>query len=102
MKTKPALIIVIFFTLFLSSCQNKNQSKDVKSRLIIMADMGNEPDEMQQILHLIMYNNEFDLEALIAVTGKWLRPDYEGENSKSVDILYGVPMGSGMGYNAGV
>lgn len=84
MKTKSALIIVIFFTLFLSSCQNKNQSKDVKSRLVIMADMGNEPDEMQQIMHLLMYNNEFDLEGLIAVTGKWLRPDFEGEPYRQV------------------
>ena len=49
-----------------------------------MADMGNEPDEMQQIMHLLMYNNEFDLEGLIAVTGKWLRPDFEGEPYRKV------------------
>lgn len=51
---------------------------DFKFRLIVLADMGNEPDEVQQITHLIMYNNELDLEGLIAVTGIWLRPDFDG------------------------
>ncbi len=45
-----------------------------RNRLIILADMGNEPDEMQQMIHMITCSNEFDLEGLIAVTGKYLRP----------------------------
>lgn len=48
-----------------------------KHRLLILADMGNEPDEVQQMLHMLMYNNEFDLEGLIAVTGKYLNPKSE-------------------------
>lgn len=46
-----------------------------KARLIVMADMGHDPDEEQQIIHLLMYSNEFDLEGLIAVTGRYFRPD---------------------------
>jgi hypothetical protein len=49
-----------------------------KYRLIVLADMGNEPDEMQQMTHLLMYNNMIDIEGLIAVTGIWLRPDFDG------------------------
>jgi hypothetical protein len=45
-----------------------------RQRLVILADMGNEPDEEQQMVHMLMYANEFDLEGLIAVTGKYLRP----------------------------
>ena len=37
--------------------------------------MGNEPDEEQQMMHMLMYSNEFDLEGLIAVTGKFLNPN---------------------------
>lgn len=37
--------------------------------------MGNEPDEMQQMIHMIACSNEFEIEGLIAVTGKYLRPD---------------------------
>ena len=43
-----------------------------KTRLIIMADMGNEPDEEQQMTHMLMYSNMFDLEGLIACSGKYL------------------------------
>jgi len=45
----------------------------VRHRLIILADMGNEPDEMQQMAHMLVYANELDLEGLVAVTGKYLR-----------------------------
>ena len=44
-----------------------------KSRLIVMADMGNEPDEEQQMAHLLVCSNEFDVEGLIAVN---LGPHY--------------------------
>ncbi|MEO6245980.1 MAG: nucleoside hydrolase-like domain-containing protein [Opitutaceae bacterium] len=46
-----------------------------RPRLIVLADMGNEPDEEQQILHLLMCSNELELEGLLAVTGKHLRPE---------------------------
>ncbi len=49
--------------------------KTDNQRLIILADMGNEPDEEQQMAHMLMCSNEFDLEGLIAVTGKYLRPE---------------------------
>ncbi|MEM1305672.1 MAG: nucleoside hydrolase-like domain-containing protein, partial [Planctomycetota bacterium] len=47
-------------------------------RLIVLADMGNEADEEQQIVHLLVNSNEFELEGLIAVTGKYLN-----ENAKN-------------------
>lgn len=46
-----------------------------RHRLVILADMGNENDEEQQMAHMLINSNEFDLEALIAVTGTWLRPE---------------------------
>ena len=50
-------------------------SQALASRLIILADMGNEPDEVQQMAHMIMCSNEFELEGLIAVSGIYLRPE---------------------------
>lgn len=46
-----------------------------RARLIVLADMGNEPDEEQQMLHLLICANELDVEGLIAVTGKYLCPE---------------------------
>lgn len=54
-----------------------------RTRLIICADMGNEPDEMQQMAHMLACSNEFDLEGLIAVTGKFLRPNHHQGEYKS-------------------
>lgn len=48
-------------------------------RVIVLADMGNEPDEEQQMVHLLMYANELEIEGLIAVTGKFLRKDPQPE-----------------------
>lgn len=68
MKQVVVLITVLFFAIALNANEDKH-------RLVILADMGNEPDEEQQIFHLLMYANEFDIEGLIAVTGKFLNPN---------------------------
>jgi len=60
-----------------------DQQAGAKCRLIILADMGNEPDEEQQMVHMIMCSNTFDPEGLLAVTGKYLRPE-SGEPYKRV------------------
>jgi len=57
--------------------QTTSQSviKSDRARLIILADMGNEPDEEQQMIHMLVCSSEFDLEGLLAVSGKFLRPE---------------------------
>ena len=64
------LVLIVAFPISASSHSNEYE----KNRLIILADMGNEPDEMQQMIHMITCSNEFDIEGLIAVTGKYIRP----------------------------
>ena len=64
----------LFLTFCILTLQMHSFSQE-KTRLVILADMGNEPDEEQQMMHMLLYANEFDLEGLIAVTGKFLRPE---------------------------
>ncbi|MFY0653676.1 MAG: DUF1593 domain-containing protein [Cyclobacteriaceae bacterium] len=68
----------IILTLCVFGCVSTPKQKidpfEGKQRLVVLADMGNEPDEMQQMIHMITCSNEFDIEGLIAVTGKYLRP----------------------------
>lgn len=78
MKNKWWIVLV----LFLACC---GYTSAQKHRLVILADMGNEPDEEQQMMHMLMYANEFDLEGLIAVTGKFLRPKPPNMNA---DVLH--------------
>ncbi len=71
-----AVLVFMILSVILSAAESMDDSeKSCKSRLVILADMGNEPDEEQQMVHMLMCSNEFDLEGLIAVTGKYLRPE---------------------------
>ena len=65
--------MIFLLIVALTSSVNAQSVTPIRHRLIILADMGNEPDEEQQMVHMLMYSNEFDLEGLIAVTGYHLR-----------------------------
>jgi len=67
LHSQRMLLLILFYSV--SMCFYAQ-----KTRLIILADMDNEADEMQQMVHMTMCNNEFELVGLIAVTGKFLRP----------------------------
>ncbi len=68
-----------------SVCVSRLSAADaVRSRVVILADMGNEPDEVQQMAHMLVNCNEFDLEGLIAVTGKYLRPESRQEYRRTL------------------
>lgn len=63
------LLLIAVFSLLVAV----GRAEPHNHRLVVLADMGNEPDEEQQIVHLLMYANEIDIEGLVAVTGKYLR-----------------------------
>ena len=46
-----------------------------KPRLIVLTDIGNEPDDQMSLVRLLLYSNELDIEGLIATTSTWLK-DY--------------------------
>jgi hypothetical protein len=39
-----------------------------KTRLLVLTDIGNEPDDSQSMVRLLVYANEFDIEGLVATT----------------------------------
>lgn len=64
--------------------------KEEKSRLIILTDMENEPDDSQTMVRLLMYANEVDIEGLIAVTSCHL-PELVFPESIAVRVqAYGI------------
>jgi len=50
-----------------------------RPRLLVLTDIGNEPDDQMSLVRLLVYANEFDLEGIVATTSTWqrdtLRPD---------------------------
>lgn len=80
MKTTPTCITLAFLiTASLTGptlqSAEKTRIELPKARLIVLADMGNEPDEEQQMMHMLMCHNAFDLEGLIAVSGIHIHPE---------------------------
>ncbi len=69
------LLLIAILALISDKAFSQIEDNVPKGRLLILADMGNEPDEEQQMMHMLLCSNEFDLEGLIAVTGKFLRPE---------------------------
>ncbi|MEO6245698.1 MAG: DUF1593 domain-containing protein, partial [Opitutaceae bacterium] len=46
-----------------------------RPRLIVMTDIGHDPDDEQQIVHLLACANEVEIEGLITTTGRFFRPN---------------------------
>jgi Cellulose-binding Sde182, nucleoside hydrolase-like domain/Cellulose-binding protein Sde0182, C-terminal domain len=45
-----------------------------KPRVLVLTDIGNEPDDAMSMVRFLLYSNEFDVEGLIATTSIW-QPD---------------------------
>lgn len=65
---------ILFLILTILSVQTSFAQED-RPRLLLMSDIGHDPDDEQQLVHLLATCNEFDLEGLIAVTGRYFRPN---------------------------
>jgi hypothetical protein len=44
---------------------------DAKARLLVLTDIGNEPDDQMSLVRLLCYSNEIDIEGLVATTSTW-------------------------------
>jgi len=73
MRRPTALLLLVFLSVAASLALGAAQNHAARRRVIFLSDMGNEPDEEQQMVHMLMYCNEFDLDAHVSVTGKYLR-----------------------------
>lgn len=66
MKISIILLLVSFFCSLASPVYP--QTPMTNSRIIVLTDMLNEPDDSQVMVHLLMYANKVDIEGLIAVS----------------------------------
>lgn len=44
-----------------------------KRRVLVLTDIGNEPDDSESFVRFLLYSNEFDVEGLVATTSTWQR-----------------------------
>jgi hypothetical protein len=84
MRTSFVLISV----LLLLSCQSLCSQVNQKNRVIILTDIGADPDDTQSMVRLLLYSNEIDIKGLIATTSVWQKTSVQLELIKSVIQAY--------------
>jgi len=57
-------------------------------RVVVISDIGNEPDDQMSFVRLILYSNELDLEALIASTSTWQKTATHPETMHAIVKAY--------------
>jgi len=58
-------------------------------RVIIISDIGNEPDDQMSLVRFLMYSNELDIEGLIATTSTWQKTASHPETMHALIQAYG-------------
>ncbi|WP_263355385.1 DUF1593 domain-containing protein [Acidicapsa acidisoli] len=58
-------------------------------RVAIISDIGNEPDDQMSFVRLLLYSNEFDLEAMIASTSTWQKSATHPDTMHAIVQAYG-------------
>jgi Protein of unknown function (DUF1593) len=69
-------------------------AEPAKPRVVILSDIGNEPDDQMSLVRLLLYSNEIDIEGLVATTSTWQRSKASPEIMKSVIAAYGKVRGN--------
>jgi len=69
-----------FHSLFAHPKSHDSEKAIQKHRVIVLSDIGADPDDSESMVRLLLYSNEIDIEGLIATTSVWQKtvnhPDY--------------------------
>src|SRR6478735_7908342 len=66
-RLKVVLVLCAFGTMLLATTSLSAQIA-AKHRLVVITDIGNEPDDFMSMVRLMLYSNQIDIEGLIAST----------------------------------
>ncbi len=50
-----------------------------KPRVIVLTDIGEDPDDQQSLVRFLLYSYDFDVEGIIATTAVWMRGNKNGQ-----------------------
>lgn len=68
-----SLLLCMATLAFAPRCAAAVPDQSGKARVIVLTDIGNEPDDSQSLVRLLTYANELDIEGLVASTSVWQR-----------------------------
>src|ERR1044072_5482525 len=58
------------------------------TRLFVLTDIGNEPDDQMSFVRLLLYSNQLDLEGLIATTSTWQKNKVQPDTLRKLIAAY--------------
>src|SRR5450631_1544045 len=58
-------------------------------RVIVISDIGNEPDDQMSLVRLLLYSKEMEIEGLIASTSTWQKTAVHPETMHALIQAYG-------------
>ena len=67
-KPLLSLLSLVFSTLLWLATPSVAQSTESKSRVIVLTDIENEPDDAMSLVRFLTYSNQWDVEGLVATT----------------------------------
>ena len=79
------MIIVLFSVDHLCIGQTQEEQK---SRVIILTDIENEPDDTESLVRLLLYSNKFDIKGIIATTSVHMKKEVHPESVQTVIRAY--------------
>jgi hypothetical protein len=85
MKT---IFFLILFSLILVSHSLRAQPNQ-KNRVIVLTDIGADPDDSESMVRLLLYSNEIDIKGLIATTSCWQKTIVHPDYIKNIIQAYG-------------
>jgi hypothetical protein len=65
-----------------------------KQRVVLLTDIGNEPDDAESFVRFLLYTNQFDVEALVATTSNWQRDTVQPQMLRERIAAYGRVVGN--------
>lgn len=72
-----------------------------KPRVIVLTDIGNEPDDAESLVRFLVYANQFDIEGLVATTSIHLRDQVGAFRIREIVQAYGAVRGKLMLHEPG-
>lgn len=58
-------------------------------RVIVLSDIGNEPDDQMSLIRFLLYSNELDIEGIVATTSTWQKKVVHPETMHTLVQAYG-------------
>ena len=77
-----------------SQTQMAGPTKTERPRVIVLTDIGGDPDDQQSMVRFLVYANEFDVQGLIATTSGWKRDAVHPDSIKERLEAYGQVRGN--------